>query len=143
MRKVSITTSTRDQQRGIDQRRNQLLAKADGQALKGNIAAKHFLEVAALLTRQQRGGVDLGKDGLGLEGFRQQFAAAHAVAHVLQYGTEEEIALALNEEFQRLDDGQAGMNQGNELLVEDDELLLLDLATPGQADFALIAGLST
>ncbi len=27
------------------------------------------------------------------------------------------------------------MNQGNELLVEDDKLLLLDLATPGQVDF--------
>ena len=112
------------------------MRKANGQTLKRNIAAHYFLKVAALLACQNRGRVNLGKNALCLECVRQQFSAAHAVAHILQNGTEEDIALALNEQFQRLNDGQAGMDQGNELLVEDDELLLLDLAAPRQIDLA-------
>jgi hypothetical protein len=54
--------------------------------------------------------------------------------HILQHGTKEEIALPLDQQLQRLDDRQAGMDQGHELLVEDDKLLLLDLAPVRKPD---------
>ena len=122
------------QQSGIDQRSRQLLAKTHRQALERDIAAHHLFQVAALLTCQQCGGVHLGKNFLRLERIGEQLATAHPVVHILQHGTEEEIALPLDQQLQRLDDRQAGMDQGHELLVEDDKLLLLDLAPPREPD---------
>src|ERR1700691_1888154 len=122
------------QQGGIHERGDELLAEAYRQALERNVAPEDFLEVAALLARQQGGGVNLGEDTLRLEGFREQFAAAHAIAHVLQHRTEEHIALPLDEQLERLNDGQTGMNEGDKLLVEDDKLVLPYLAPMGQSD---------
>src|SRR5664280_1055727 len=52
----------RHQQCGIDQRSRQLLAEAHRQALEGDVAAHHLLQVAALLTCQQGSGINLGKN---------------------------------------------------------------------------------
>ena len=61
----------RHQQRGINQRGDQFLTETHRQTLKRNVAAQDFLEVAALLAGQQRGGINLRENFLRLERVRQ------------------------------------------------------------------------
>ena len=75
----------------------------------------------------------MAKHFLCFEGFRQQLAATYTLVHVLQHRAEVRITLPLDQQLQRLDDRQAGVNQGHELLVENDELVLLDFAPLRQA----------
>jgi hypothetical protein len=53
----------------------------------------------------------------------------------MQHGLEKRIALTLHQQFQRLDNRQARVDEGHELLVEDDKLVLLDLAATRQPRF--------
>src|SRR5271165_6953149 len=123
-----------DKQRGIYQRRYQFLAEAYRQTLKRNETSQHFLEIAASFAGQQRGRINLGKDFLRRKGFRQQFATAQPLTHVLQQRAEEGIALPFKQQFQRLNDRQPGVNQGHKLLVEDDKLVLRDFAALRQTE---------
>ena len=117
----------RHQQRGIHQRHGQLLLESQGQPLKRDIAAEHFFHVAAFLTRHQRGGVNPRKHSLRRKGVGQQLAALHPVPHILQPGLQVRVLLPLDQQIQRTQDGQARLDQGQELLVEDHELALPDL----------------
>ena len=79
-----MISTTRDQQRGINQRHEQLLAECHGQPLESDVARQHFVNVSALLARHQRGGVDLWDDTLGGEGVGEQLSAFDAITDVLE-----------------------------------------------------------
>lgn len=74
--------------------------------------------------------MDAGKRALGRESVRQQLASLDPVTHVLQQALEILIALPFDEQVERVENGQAGFDERQELLVENDELALLDLAAP-------------
>jgi len=72
--------------------------------LKRNVTAHYFLKVA-LFSPARIVVCKLGKTACASKASDSN-SPPHTVAHVLQYGTEEDIALAFDEEFQRLNDGR-------------------------------------
>ncbi len=101
---------------------------------KLTIALHHFLEVAGAFAGQQGGGVHDREAALGFEGGGEGFAGLDARSDVVELGGEVRVALVLPSISQRAEDGQAGADQGQELLVEDEERLQLGLsATTAEA----------
>ena len=107
-----------------------LAIERDGQALEADIAVQDLFQVAAFLARQQRGGVDFLECPLRGKGVGKQFAALHSFANILQQGLHVRVLLPLDQQIQRVQNRQSGLDQGQELLVEDHELALLDLPSP-------------
>src|SRR5215470_13500096 len=56
---------------------------------------------------------------MGRESIRQQFTTLDSFLNVLQHGLEERVLLPLAQQFERLENRQSCLNQGQELLVED------------------------
>ena len=121
-----------DQQRGINQRHEQLLAERHRQPLEADVAGQHFVDVAALLARHQRRGVNLGNDPLRRERIGKQFSAFDPLAHVLQNLLQLRVLLPLDQQFERIQDGQPGPDQRQELLVEHQKRALLQLPPAAQ-----------
>ena len=77
--------------------------------------------MAASFSRQQGGGVDQGKAALGFKGAGERFPGAHPRGYIFQLRAEGGVLLAFDQHVERANNGQAGPDQGEELLVEDDE----------------------
>ena len=125
-----------EQHARVDERRNQLLAERERNALEVDVALHHFLQVAGSLAGQQGGGVHDRDAALGLEGSREAFAGLDAVGHVFKLRREVAVFLRLAQHLDGAQDGQAGADQGQKLLIEDEELFELDLAAGGAAETA-------
>ena len=69
-----------------------------------------------------------GKSALSLESRGESFTRLDAVGNVIQLGGKVRIFLTFGQHLQRAEDGESGANEGQELLVEDEERLQLDLA---------------
>src|SRR5689334_8867594 len=70
---------------------------------------------------------------LGGEGIGQEFATLYPVAHIFEQRTEELVALTLDEQIKGGQDRQSGLDQGQELLVENQERARFDTgATPNR-----------
>ena len=123
------------QKAGVNERGAQLFAEGERDPLEADVALQNFDQVARALAGQQRGGVHQRKSALRLEGRRERFARLHAGRHVVQLRRKQRIFLDLAQHLQRAEDGQPGADEGEKLLVEDEERLQLDLA-PRQADSA-------
>ena len=68
------------------------------------------------------------------ERFGQQHALAHIVAHGIDVGREFRVGQPLGEQVERFQDRQAGADQRDELLVEDQEFFEIELlAAAGDA----------
>ena len=65
---------------------------------------------------------------LGGESVGEQLSAFHSLAHVLELLQQRLIPLALDQKIERGEDGQTCLDQGEELLVENQEGGLLQLA---------------
>src|SRR5262249_21618170 len=65
-----------------------------------------------------------------------QLSAFDPLPHVIQQGAQIVVALTFDKQFQRIQDGQAGMNQGQKLLVEDDEFALFYLTANSKLDLS-------
>ncbi len=120
------------QQRRIDQRGLEFLAEAERDALERKKAAEHLFEVARALAGEQGGGVDDGESALGLKCGGDRLAGAHPRGNVLQLRSEVGVFLLLGEHLERAEDGQAGADEGQKLLVEDDEGFELGLLALGR-----------
>src|ERR1035437_6877555 len=105
-----------------------------------DVAVHDFGEAAAFLSRHDRGDVDFGEDPLVAEGLAEQGAAAHLVADGFYIGSELGIGQALGQQVQGLQDGQSGADQGDKLLVEDEELLQVDLLASAEQSSADASG---
>src|ERR1035437_6917102 len=121
-----------DQQSRIDQRHEQLLAERHGRPLEADVAGQHLVDVAALLARHQGRGVNLGNDPLRRKRVGEQLSAFDALPHVLQKLLQLRVLLPLDEQFERVQDGQPGPDQGQELLVKHQKRTLLQLPPPAQ-----------
>ncbi len=62
----------------------------------------------------------------------EQLSSAHPVAYIVQDRAEIRVPLPLHQQLKRLNDGQTGVDQRQELLIEDQKLLGLDLAAARQ-----------
>ena len=120
------------QHAGIDERADELFAEGERDLLEADVALQHFMQVAGALAGQQGGGVHDGKAALRLEGGGERFAGLDAVGNVVQLRGELGVFLDLAQHLKRAEDGQPGADEGEELLVEDEERLELDLA-PAEA----------
>ena len=113
------------------------LRTAEREFLIGDVALQDFDEAARFFARHDGGDVDLGEDALGAEGFGEQHAFADIVADGVDVGGEFGVGEALGEQVEGFQDGQAGADQGDELLVEDEEFFEIELlAAAGNADLA-------
>ena len=74
----------------------------------------------------------MGKAPWAAKASGQQLATFNPVAHVLQERLQVLVLLPLDQQIQGVQDRQPRLDQGQELLVEDDKLALLDLAPPPQ-----------
>ena len=112
---------------GIHQRQQHLLAHRHGEALVGDVAVEHFGERAALLAGHDGGDVHGREDALAVEGVRQQRAVADLVADGADVAPEFRVGEAVGEQVETFEDRQAGADEGDELLVEDQELFEIEL----------------
>ena len=116
-----------DQQEGwVDEGGADLFAEGEGYALEGQVAGEDLFEVAGALAGEEGGGVDEGDVALGFEGFGEGLAGADAGGDVVELGAEGEVFLALGEEVDGAEDGEAGFDQRKELLIKDKEHVELD-----------------
>ena len=116
------------QHAGIDQRRDQLFAEGERDALEADIALQHLEQVAGALTGQQRRCVHHRKAALRLKSRRERFASLHAPRYVVQLGRKVSVLLVLRQHLQRSHNGQPGPDQSKKLLIEDQERFQLDFA---------------
>jgi len=116
-----------DQDARIDEAGSELLAEGEGYALEIKIALQNFFEIAGALAGQQRGGVDQRKISLHFKRFRDRLTGFDARSHIFKLPTEALILLPLGQQVERAEDGQAGFNQSQKLLVKDEERSQLDL----------------
>ena len=121
-----------NQHAGVNQRRHHLLADRQRRTLVGDVAVQHLHQAAAFFPGHYRGDVHFGENALLAEGFGEQRAPPYLVAHGLNVGSELGIGEALGKQVEALQNGQAGADQGNELLVEDEELLQVQLFLPAE-----------
>src|ERR1035437_1156039 len=105
-----------------------------------DVAVHDFGEAAAFLSRHDRGDVDFGENPLLAEGLAEQGAPTHLVTDGLHVGSKLGIGQALGQQVQGLQDGQSGADQGDKLLVEDEELLQVDLLASAEESSADAAG---
>ena len=124
----------RQQQAGIDERGGELFAEGERNALEADVAFEHLLQVAGAFAGQQGGGVHDGNAALRFKGSGERFAGFDAVGDVLELAAEMGVLLDLGEHLKRAENGQAGANEGEKLLVEDEERLELDLAPRNAAE---------
>ena len=103
------------------------LRKVRRDALEVEVALQDLFEVAGALAGQQRGGVDDGEPALRDEGLGDGFAVLDAGGDVLQLRAEVGELLAAGQQLDGAEDGKAGADEGEELLVEDEKCLQLDL----------------
>ena len=75
----------------------------------------------------QRGRINLGHDPLRRERIGEQLSALHPVPDVLQNLPQLRVLLPLDQQFQRVQDGQSGPNQRQKLLVKHQKRVLLQL----------------
>ncbi len=71
------------------------------------------------------------------ERIRQQFAALHPLPDILQPGLQVRVLLPLDQQIERIQNGQPRLDQGQKLLVEDHKLALPDLPS---AELQLASG---
>ena len=110
--------------------RIQLLAEGQRDALEVEIALQNLFEIAGAFAGEQRDGVDERETALRLKGRGDGFAGLDAGGDVLKLGAEDGVLLALGEQFKRTEDGQAGADERQKLLVVNEERLQLDLFRP-------------
>ena len=120
----------RDEHDRIDQRGHDVRTHRGQHFHVLDVAADHLLETAALLARHERGRVDAREQALRLERFRQRRARAHASVHVVERRAKRRIRHALAEDVQRLHERQPGLEQRGQLLIEDEEIRVRNLAAP-------------
>ncbi len=70
------------------------------------------------------------------KGIGEQLAAFYPLADVFEHGAQVLVLLALDQQIERIQDGQAGLDQREELLVVDEEGALLELAATAQGKAA-------
>src|SRR6185437_1126462 len=100
-----------------------------------DVALQNFGEAAGFFAREDRRDVDLGEDFLGAEGVRKQRASLHVFANAVDVWPELQVGEALGEEVESFQDGQAGADESDELLVEDQEFFEIEtLAATGQME---------
>ena len=76
----------------------------------------------------------MGNDPLRRERIGQQLSALDPVADVLQNLPQLRVFLPLDQQFERVQNGQSGPNQRQKLLVKDQKRVLLQLASSVQAN---------
>ena len=119
----------RDQDDRIDHRGNRLRPDGIDRLRVGDEAAQHRIEIARPLARHQRSGVDRRKQvAVRGECVRQRRAASHLLVNIVEHGLEHRVTEARPEDVEGLDQRHARLQQGRQLLVEDQELVALDLA---------------
>jgi hypothetical protein len=130
--RITSTISTR-----VHQRDEHLFAHGERELLISDKALEDFGEAAGFFAGHHGSDVDLGEDALQAEGFRQQRAAADFFANGIDVGLEFRVRQTVGEQVQGFQDGQAGANQRDELLVEDEELVEVEFAAAaGDVDLA-------
>src|SRR5262249_29609446 len=77
--------------------------------------------------------VDFRENALLAEGFGEERSVADLVADGADVGAELGVGKAVGEEVEAFEDREAGADEGDELLVEDQELLEVDLLAFGEA----------
>src|SRR6185312_10911424 len=117
---------------------NQFLAKRQREPLKSDKPVQYLFQVAALLTSQQSSGVESGDGGRSCmtKRFREQFSVVHALTNVLQDRSQMAVLLAAAEQFQPGWYGQTGANEGQKLLIKNDEVFELEASLPLGSSFA-------
>ena len=95
-------------------------------------AVEHFGQAARFFARHHRSDIDLGEDALGAEGFGKERTVAYIVADCLDVRTQLGIGQTIGQQVKAFEDRQAGADQRDELLVEDQELLDIDLLAAAQ-----------
>src|SRR5665213_210250 len=116
-----------NQKRRIDQRRLQLLPKAQRNPLKIQKPLQHFFKVAGPLPGQQRRRIHQRKPALRLERRRDRFARLHPRRNVVQLPAQVGVLLPFRQQLQRTQNRQPRPDQRQKLLVEDQESLKIDL----------------
>src|SRR5450830_15262 len=112
-----------DEDRRIDEGPRHLAPDPAEDLLVGEIAAQHLFDLARALTGLERGRVEPREDvAVREEGVREGDARDELAADVLQDRLEARILLALEEDVEAVHDGEAGLQERGELLVEDEEL---------------------
>jgi hypothetical protein len=120
------------EQSRIDEGGGELFAEGERDLLEADVALEDFLEVAGAFAGEQGGGVHDGETGLGFEGSREGFAGLDAIGDVVQLCGELGVFLDFAQHSKRAEDRETGTDEGEELLVEDEEGFELDLA-PAEA----------
>ena len=122
----------RDQDDGIDERRDDLARQRDDRLLVLEVTAQDRLDLARLLARLQRRPVEAREEVAFLgEGLGDRGARVDALAHVGQHAAQDRALLALEQDLEGAHDRQARLQQGDQLLVEDQEVRHLDAAALG------------
>ncbi len=98
-----------------------------------DVAVQHFRQAAALLARHHRRDIDLGEDALLAERLREQRPVAHFFAHGFDVGLELGVGEALGQQVEALQNRQAGADQGDELLIEDEKFFEIELLAPAES----------
>ena len=111
-----------EEQRRIDGGRDGLLPQGLGQAQVLGHPAQHPVEVAAPFPRDQAGGKDRRIElALGLEGLGQRHAGFDAIPDREQGPSERGVLLPLQHHVQGLEEGQACLQEGGQLLSEEEQ----------------------
>src|SRR6266478_6922621 len=125
-----------DQQRGVDQRGENLLTCPSADPLIGDVIVQNTRQISALFSRQDGRRIDFGKyTGFG-DGLGKRFAFPDAVSNLADDRTEFGRGGAVGEKIQRFQDRQTRFDEGVELLVENEEFRSANLASASLANQA-------
>ncbi len=123
-----------EQHDGIHERADRPAADTADQLGVGHVAPQHRFEVAAALSRQQRGRVDARHQlAMFLEGIRKLRASLHSLVHGVEHRLEHRVGQAAAEQVERLDQWHARLEERRELLVEFQKTRRADAPTPADA----------
>src|SRR5215471_10482339 len=118
----------RDQDGRVDERRDDLAGQRHDRALVLDVPAQHALDLAGLLAGLQRRPVQPRKEfSLLLEGVGDRGSGVDPLPDVREDAAQDRALLPLQQQLEGVEDRQPGLQQRDQLLVEDQEVAHLDV----------------
>ena len=118
------------QNAGINQRDDDLLTNRQSQLLVGDVTIQYFRQAAAFFAGHDRRDVDLGEDPLLRGRLRRAACRLYFVPNAADVRPQLDVGQAVGQQIQPFQNRQAGPDQGDELLIEDQEALHVELLRP-------------